>query len=265
MIAQFTRSIFTSAAAAALAFNLTGPVAVQCVPPVDTQNIAQEIRQLQQMLQDFGLQTDLLHNALEQLDMLQSQPNQLNEMYPSLTGPRSILGLAMGGDLDDLLEANFEDIPDLIRGIQAGAWSSLIGPNAGPMRTQMEAALASAGVGEDSLREIATSGNPGAEGVATRATTGAVMSAAAQSSHAEAEQSVERVERLVEMIPDMEDLKASMDHNTRVTAELAIAMTRMWELEAIQTLGAGNVGVVDAATVAEERRYMDFTLPELRP
>ena len=37
----------------------------------------------------------------------------------------------------------------------------------------------------------------------------------------------------------VKDLKASMDHNTRVTAELAIAMTRMWELEAIQTLG-GN-------------------------
>jgi type IV secretion system protein VirB5 len=265
VIPQFTRSVFTSAAAAALAFAVSGPVAAQGVPTVDTQNIAQEIRQLQQMLQDFGLQTDLLDNALEQLDMLQSQLDQLNEMYASLTGPRSILGLAMGGDLDNLLQANFEDIPGLIRGIQAGDWSSLIGPNAGPMRTQMEAALASAGFDEDSLREIATSGSPGAEGVATRATTGAVMSAAAQNSHAEAEQSLERVERLVEMIPDMEDLKASMDHNTRVTAELAIAMTRMWELEAIQTLGAGNAGVVDAATVAEERRYMDFTLPELRP
>ena len=69
----------------------------------------------------------------------------------------------------------------------------------------------------------------------------------------------------VSMIPEMEDLKASMDHNTRVTAELAIAMTRMWELEAIQTLGAGNAGVVDAATIAEERRYMDFTLPSLTP
>ena len=65
---------------------------------------------------------------------------------------------------------------------------------------------------------------------------------------------------LVDYDPDM-----SMDHNTRVTAELAIAMTRMWELEAIQTLGAGNAGVVDAATVAEERRYMDFTLPSLTP
>ena len=93
----------------------------------------------------------------------------------------------------------------------------------------------------------------------------AVLSAAAQNSHAEAAQSLERIERLVEMIPDMADLKESMDHNTRVTAELAIAMTRMWELEAIQTVGAGNAGVVDAATIAEERRYMDFTLPELRP
>ena len=31
------------------------------------------------------------------------------------------------------------------------------------------------------------------------------------------------------------------------------------ENEAIQTIGAGNAGVVDAATIAEERRYMDFT------
>ena len=259
------RSLTTTAATLALTTALAGPVTAQGVPTVDTQNIAQEIRQLQQMLQDFGIQTDLLDNALAQLDLLQQQFDQLEEMYASLTGPRSILGLAMGGDLDGLLQANFEDIPGLIRGIQAGDWSSLIGPKAGPLRTQMEQALASAGFDEDSLHEIATSGNPGAEGVATRATTGAVMSAAAQNSHTEAAQSLERVEQLVSMIPDMEDLKESMDHNTRVTAELAIAMTRMWELEAIQTLGAGNAGVVDAATVAEERRYMDFTLPSLRP
>lgn len=265
MIRRLTRPLMTGAATLALAIALTGPVCAQGVPTVDTQNIAQEIRQLQQMLQDFGIQTDLLDNALAQLELLQQQFDQLEEMYASLTGPRSIPGLVMGGNLDGLLEASFKDIPELIRGIQTGDWSRLIGSNAGPLRTQMEEALASAGFDEDSLREIATSGSPGAEGVATRATTGAVMSAAAQNSHAEAAQSLQRVERLVSLIPDMEDLKASMDHNTRVTAELAIAMTRMWELEAIQTLGAGNAGVVDAATVAEERRYMDFTLPSLRP
>ncbi|WP_439570136.1 type IV secretion system protein [Roseovarius mucosus] len=265
MIRRLSRSLATGAATLALATALAGPVSAQGVPTVDTQNIAQEIRQLQQMLQDFGIQTDLLDNALEQLQVVQDQLDQLQEMYAALTGPRSILGMAMGDGLDGLLEAKFRDLPGLIRGIQTGDWSNLLGTTAGPMRTQMEQALARAGFDENSLREIATSGNPGAEGVATRATTGAVMSAAAQNSHAEAAQSLERVERLVAMIPDMDDLKESMDHNTRVTAELAIAMTRMWELEAIQTLGAGNAGVVDAATIAEERRYMDFTLPSLRP
>ena len=247
----------------ALCFGLAGGASAQGVPTVDTQNIAQEIRQLQQMLEDFGIQSDIFENAVEQLDMLQQQFDQLQSMYASLTGPREILGLLMGGELDQLLEAKFEDIPGLIRGIQQGDWSNLLGVTAGPMRTQMQQALSSAGFDEDSLREIATSGSPGAEGIATRATTGAVLSAAAQNSHAEAAQSLARVERLVAMIPDMDDLKASMDHNTRVTAELAIAMTRMWELEAIQTIGAGNAGVVDAATIAEERRYMDFTMPSL--
>ena len=265
MIRRLSRSLATGAATLALATALAGPVSAQGVPTVDTQNIAQEIRQLQQMLQDFGIQTDLLDNALEQLEVVERQLDQLQQMYASLTGPRSILGMVMGDGLDGLLEAKFRDLPGLIRGIQTGDWSNLLGITAGPMRTQMEQVLARAGFDENSLREIATSGNPGAEGVATRATTGAVMSAAAQNSHAEAAQSLERVERLVTMIPQMEDLKAAMDHNTRVTAELAIAMTRMWELEAIQTLGAGNAGVVDAATIAEERRYMDFTLPSLRP
>ena len=265
MIRRLSRSLASGAATLALATALAGPVSAQGVPTVDTQNIAQEIRQLQQMLEDFGIQTDLLDNALEQLEVVQNQLDQLQEMYASLTGPRSILGMVMGDGLDGLLEAKFRDLPGLIRGIQTGDWSNLLGITAGPMRTQMEQVLARAGFDENSLSEIATSGNPGAEGVATRATTGAVMSAAAQNSHAEAAQSLERVERLVTMIPQMEDLKAAMDHNTRVTAELAIAMTRMWELEAIQTLGAGNAGVVDAATIAEERRYMDFTLPSLRP
>ena len=122
MIRRLRISLTTTAATVALTTALAGPVTAQGVPTVDTQNIAQEIRQLQQMLQDFGIQTDLLDNALAQLDLLQQQFDQLEEMYASLTGPRSILGLAMGGDLDGLLQANFEDIPGLIRGIQAGDW-----------------------------------------------------------------------------------------------------------------------------------------------
>ncbi|WP_340262942.1 type IV secretion system protein [Sulfitobacter pontiacus] len=240
------------------------PLFAQGVPTVDTRNIAQEIRQLQQMLEDFGIQTDQLDTLLEQLDLVQQQLDTLNETYAALTGATDIIEMAMGGDLDGLLDQEFGDLLGTIRQIQSGDFSGLIGNAAPQMEGRMTQALEDAGFDQDSLSDMASSGDPGAERIASQAGTGAMMSAAAENSYDEAAQSLERVEQLVSLIPDMETLKEAVDHNTRVTAELAIAMTRMWELEAIQTVGAGQSGVVDAATLAEERRYMDFTLPELR-
>lgn len=249
---------------ATCALLVTSPVSAQGVPTVDTRNIAQEIRQLQQMLEDFGIQTDQLDTLLEQLDLVQQQLDTLNETYAALTGATDIIEMAMGGDLDGLLDQEFGDLLGTIRQIQSGDFSGLIGNAAPQMEGRMTQALEDAGFDQDSLSDMASSGNPGAERIASQASTGAVMSAAAENSYDEAAQSLERVEQLVSLIPDMETLKEAVDHNTRVTAELAIAMTRMWELEAIQTVGAGQSGVVDAATLAEERRYMDFTLPDLR-
>lgn len=248
---------------ATCALLFASPLFAQGVPTVDTRNIAQEIRQLQQMLEDFGIQTDQLDTLLEQLDLVQQQLDTLNETYAALTGATDIIEMAMGGGLDGLLDQEFGDLLGTIRQIQSGDFSGLIGNAASQMEGRMTQALEDAGFDQDSLTDMASSGNPGAERIASQASTGAVMSAAAENSYEEAAQSLERVEQLVSLIPDMETLKEAVDHNTRVTAELAIAMTRMWELEAIQTVGAGQSGVVDAATLAEERRYMDFTLPDL--
>nr|WP_319949077.1 type IV secretion system protein [uncultured Shimia sp.] len=251
-------------AVATCALLVASPAITQGVPTVDTRNIAQEIRQLQQMLEDFGIQTDQLDTLLDQLDLVQRQLDTLNETYAALTGATDIIEIAMGGDLDGLLDQEFGDLLGTIRQIQSGDFSGLIGNAAPQMEGRMTQALEDAGFDQDSLSDMASSGNPGAERIASQAGTGAVMSAAAENSYEEAAQSLERVEQLVSLIPDMKTLKEAVDHNTRVTAELAIAMTRMWELEAIQTVGAGQSGVVDAATLAEERRYMDFTLPEFR-
>ena len=59
------------------------------------------------------------------------------------------------------------------------------------------------------------------------------------------------------------DLKASIDHNTRVTAEIGIIMLEMLRLQSVATVGAGQAGVIDAATIAAEREYVDFTLPDM--
>ena len=189
----------TLAATLGISLHLGAPslVHAQGVPVVDTQNIAQNIQQLRQMIEDEILQNEQLVQLREQIE------------------------------------------------------------------TQMDRVLADLGFDEDTLSEMASSGNASANRIATQATTGALVSAAAQNSYEDAGQSLERVDRLVGLIDDMDELKESVDLNTRVTAELAIALVAMWQLEAVQTVGDGTGGVIDAATIAEEQRFMDFTLPDL--
>jgi type IV secretion system protein VirB5 len=245
----------------------TPPAAAQGMAVFDAQNIAQNIRQLQQMLQDEILQNEQLTQLRQQLATLTDQLAELQRTYKALTRIAElpeVIGTQMQEELNGLLDQEFGDILATIEAIKTGDFSGLSGSGAGEIETQMDRVLADLGFDEDTLSEMATSGNPGANRVATQATTGALVSAAAQNSYEDAGQSLERVDRLVELIDDMEELKQSVDLNTRVTAELAIALVAMWQLEAIQTVGDGTGGVIDAATIAEEQRFMDFTLPDLR-
>lgn len=239
----------------------------QGVPVVDTQNIAQNIQQLRQMIEDEILQNEQLLQLREQLATLTEQLAELQRTYEALTRLAElpeIIRTQMEEELNGLLDQEFGDIQATIRAIRTGDFSGLTGSGASEIETQMDRVLADLGFDEGTLSEMARSGNPGAERIATQATTGALVSAAAQNSYDDAGQSLERVERLVGLIDDMDELKESVDLNTRVTAELAIALVAMWQLEAVQTVGDGTGGVIDAATIAEEQRFMEFTLPELR-
>lgn len=245
----------------------SGSTHAQGVPVIDTRNIAQNIQHLRQMITDEILQNDQLLQLREQLATLTEQLAELQRTYEALTRLAElpeIIRTEMETELNGILDQEFGDIQATIRAIRTGDFSGLTGSGAGEIETQMDQVLADPGFDDDTLREMAQSGNPGAERIATQATTGALVSAAAQNSYDDAGQSLQRVERLVGLIGDMDELKESVDLNTRVTAELAIALVAMWQLEAVQTAGDGMGGVIDAATIAEEQRFMEFTLPDLR-
>jgi type IV secretion system protein VirB5 len=87
-----------------------------------------------------------------------------------------------------------------------------------------------------------------------------MLSVAAQESHTEAGQSLERLETMVGLIDDQDGLKAAVDLNTRVAVELGIILTQIWRLEAAQGVSAGQLGVVDAATLADERRFRSMAV-----
>jgi len=238
----------------------------QGVPVVDTQNIAQNIQQLRQMIEDELLQNEQLLQLREQLTTLTDQLAELQRTYEALTRLAElpeVIATEMEAELNGILDQEFGDILATIQAIRTGDFSRLSGSGAAEIETQMDRVLSELGFDDDTLREMATSGNAGAERIATQATTGALVSAAAQNSYDDAGQSLERVERLVGLIDDMDELKESVDLNTRVTAELAIALVAMWQLEAVQTVGDGTGGVIDAATIAEEQNFMEFTIPDL--
>lgn len=246
---------------------ISSPARAQGVPVVDTQNITQNIQQLRQMIEDEILQNEMLTQLRAHLKTLTDQLAELQRTYEALTRLAElpeIIRTEMERELNGLLDQEFGDIQATIRAIRTGDFTGLTGSGSGEIETQMDRVLADLGFDDETLHKMARSGNPGAERAATQATTGALVSAAAQNSYDDAGQSLKRVQRLVGLIDDMDELKESVDLNTRVTAELAIALVAMWQLEAVQTVGDGTGGVIDAATIAEEQRFMEFTLPDLR-
>ena len=245
-------------AATVLPYAHSNAAYAQGVPTVDTQNIAQSIRQLQNMLEDAGLQNAQLDQLLSQVTLLQGHLETANNLYASLTGARDIVGLTMDGDLNDLLEGNMSGVLGTILAGMNGDWSGLTGPRSVNMRTTMTAALESAGFGKGTVEELAGTSVPGARRVASAATGGAVVAAAGESAHANTAQSLGRVGALVDMIGETEDLKASIDLNTRVNAEVVIALSQLIELEAVTAVNSGMAGMMDAATMAEERAFLTF-------
>ena len=116
--------------------------------------------------------------------------------------------------------------------------------------------FASAGLDTATVDTLSKSDDPGAARIGTQANTAAFLSAAAETSSVKASESLERVHELVQEIPDTEGLKEAIDLNTRVTAELSIAMANIWNMESAQLMGMGEAGVMDAATAAEEEKFI---------
>lgn len=235
----------------------------QGVPTIDTKSLLQELKMYEQMLKDAGIQSEQLTKMIEQIELLEEQLAQLEEIESLLSDPTSVIGLELGEGLDGILEGDFDEnfVSAIISGTQ-GDWSGITGSSSETFLGGIESALTSAGTSQDEVTALAGSDNPIAKNNATATTSAAATSAAAEVAYEEASQSVQRVTVLVDEIPELDSLKKSVDHNTRVTAELAIAMAAMWQLESVQTINNGMGGVLDAATAAEIQKFNDFTLPE---
>lgn len=231
----------------------------QGVPTVDVKNTLQTIKQLEVMLDDLGIQKDLVSKAIAELEKLDAQLDKLNAIEASLTGSRDIMGMSMGSGLDAPLSGSFTSVIGAFSGAASGDFSSLSADKSGAMTESVNSVLGDAGFEQSDITEMAASGVPGAERTAAQAAGGAVVAATAQQTYEETGVALQRVELLVDMSKDSTDMKMSIDLNTRMLAELAVLMAKNLEMTSVASAYAGQSGVMDAAAIAQERAYMTFS------
>lgn len=250
------KSVVGSVAAVVLSASLAFG---QGVPTTDTGNTLQTIKQLEELLKNAGVQSDILDNAMEQLTALENQLTQLKDMYGKLTGLRDIAGLNLGDGLDGLLTSDMTDILSVMKAGAAGDWSGLASGKSQALQKSITSALSNAGMTQNDVTTMASSGIPGRERTATQASSGATLAATAQQTYTDAGTALTRTNKIIDLTKQSEDVKESIDLNTRMLADVVVVLAKSLELQSAEAIYSGQAGVLSAADIAEERAYMTFS------
>ncbi len=240
---------------------LTSGALAQGVPTIDGTQLGQLLAQLEHMANDLTVQLDQVATMRQELE---TQISQLTNLDAQL------LSLIEGNGLGQLLATveDFERLKGIIEQPIASLDQIKAGNFTGAFRegsaaaTRIRSVLGDAGFSSERLAALSGSSKPVDNNLATQAGASAMLSVAAEESHVEAGQSLQRIQTMVDHIDDQDGLKSAVDLNTRVTAELGIILTQIWRLEAAAGVSAGQLGVVDAATLAEERRFRTMAVEE---
>lgn len=233
----------------------------QGVPTFDGTQLAQLVRQLEHMASDLNVQLQQLATMRQELETQISQLLNLEAQLRSLIDGNALGELFATIQEFERLKGSLLAPIETARSLASGDFLSGFRPGRG-MHRQVRRLLEGSGFTSESLTRLSSSTEPADNRIATQAGASAMLSVASEESHEAAGESLDRLETMVGLIDDQDGLKSAVDLNTRVTAELGIILTQIWRLEAAQGVSAGQLGVVDAATLAAERSFRTMAVEQ---
>lgn len=255
----------TSTLAVIVSLASSGVVYAQGVPTSDVtaraklvEMLAEARLQLQELVNQNLTLDEQTIQLIEQAALLQAQLDALRNGF-------DLDGLNIGQEFLDGLIPEFADLQSKIEAARSGNWEALASNgevNGTPIGEFIDGIFESAGISREAVDTLSESDDPSTARIGSQASTGATLSVAAEASAEAAAESLERVAELTQKIPDAENLRAALDLNTRVTAELAIALANIWSMEAAQTVSLGAAGIADAATLADDESFLRLTVEE---
>jgi type IV secretion system protein VirB5 len=237
--------------------------AAQGVPTHDPRSLAELIAILTSS-QDELAQSIRTNGILdEQTLQLIQQLQELEQVVSSLTDGFDLDTLLAGLNLDDLLGGlGLGNLQDQLAAARSGNWGAVFSDGTvggAPAASVVASIYDSAGLSQDVVDSLTGSDKPEQQRVGTQAATSAYTSAAAENAIEQTSASLARTATLIGQIDDAENLKQAIDLNTRVTGELVIALINQANMEAIQTVSMGQAGVIDAATMADDEKFLSLT------
>lgn len=211
-----------------------GAAQAQGVPVIDNTAIAQFIAQLDQARQAYQTQ-------LQELTTLENQ-------LASMIGPRAISGI-----LNDAVEIKKRVSAGSLNEIQDAALSG---------RALTDLAELNSAIADirnrfdlDGLSDVFTSAEPIDAAITEQATAGVAAIATAEDTYVRANDAMDRINTMITGIDSNADLKASIDYNTRVMAELAVLLNENLRVQAAAANVAGANAVAQARDNAAARQF----------
>lgn len=212
------------------------PARTQGIPVIDTSQITQVIASLQQQIKDYEEQIKQLANMQKRLE--------------AMTGAKGISGI-----LNDAAEKAARQAASDLQAIIDGAISgNAIGGNVGDMNSVISDLKARFDLGD--LADFDGSDIAADKAIASLAGSGLAAVATADDSYKRANDAVGRVNALVDQIDSTADLKASVDFNTRVNAEVAVLILELIRVQSASTNATGMEALHRARDGQASRNFM---------
>lgn len=208
----------------------------QGIPVIDTSQIAQVIATLQQQIKDYEEQIKQLTNMQQRLE--------------AMTGAKGISSI-LNGTAEKAARQAASDLQSIVDGAISG---NAIAGNVGDMNTIISDLKARFDFGD--LTNFDGSSVAADKAIASLAGSGLAAVATADDSYKRANAAVTRVNALVDQIDSTADLKASVDFNTRVNAEVAVLILELIRVQSAATNATGMEALHRARDGQASRNFM---------
>lgn len=215
----------------------------QGIPVIDTSQIAQVIAGIQQQLKDYEEQ-------IKQLTTMKDQLINMQERLRAMTGAKGISSILNGSD-EKTARSAATDLQSIVTSaISGGNLSGNIG-NMSSVISDLKSRFKL-----DDLADFNSSDVAADKAIASLAGSGLAAVATAEDSYTRANAAVTRINTLVDQIDSTADLKASVDFNTRVNAEVAVLLMELLRVQSAQTNATGMQALQNARDGQASRNFM---------